>query len=106
MAPPSSGGGGGFVHPGVLVDKGQLDFVKARIAAKQQPWYDAYNAAAGSNLGSRGYTPHPRADVQCGPTSNPDIGCTDEKNDSAAAYTQALLWYNDGNKAPADKAIQ
>jgi ricin-type beta-trefoil lectin protein/alginate lyase len=114
VAPPSGGGGGagggggssGFVHPGVLVDKGQLDFVKAKIAAKQQPWYNAYNDANGSNLGSLSYTPHPRADVQCGPTSNPDIGCTDEKNDSAAAYTQALLWYYGGNKAHADKAIQ
>jgi len=99
----STGGNGAFVHPGVLVNRGQLDFVKAKIAAKAAPWYAAYNAANGSWLGSLSYTPHPRADVQCGPTSNPDIGCTDEKNDSAAAYTHALLWYYGGNKAHADR---
>jgi hypothetical protein len=96
----------GFVHPGVLVDREQLDFVKAKIAAKQAPWYAAYTAASNSALGSLSYTPHPRADVQCGPVSMPDIGCTDEKNDSAAAYTHALLWYYGGNAAHADKAIE
>jgi hypothetical protein len=105
-----AGGGGsapaGFVHPGVLVDQAQLDFVKAQIAAKKDPWLSAYNAAAASSLASLSYTPHPIADVQCGPVSNPDIGCTDEKNDSAAAYTHALLYYYGGDVAHAQKAVQ
>src|SRR5205085_585699 len=33
---------GGFIHPGVLVNRGQLDFVKAKIAAGTQPWKGAY----------------------------------------------------------------
>ena len=106
----AGGGGGsaptGFVHPGVLVDQAQLDFVKAQIAAKKDPWLSAYNAAAASSLASLSYTPHPIADVQCGPVSNPDIGCTDEKNDSAAAYTHALLYYYGGDVAHAQKAVQ
>ncbi len=96
----------GFVHPGVLVDQAQLDFVKAQIAAKKDPWLSAYNAAVASSLASPSYTPHPIADVQCGPVSNPDIGCTDEKNDSAAAYTHALLYYYGGDVAHAQKAVQ
>ncbi len=48
----------------------------------------------------------PHADVGCGPISNPDIGCTDEKSDVIAAYTQALLYYFSDNEAYAKKAIQ
>ncbi len=50
--------------------------------------------------------PTPRNDVQCGPTSMPDVGCTDEKNDVIAAYTHALLWYYTGQKPHATKAIE
>jgi hypothetical protein len=99
------GGGGSFVHPGVLVTKAQLDFVKAQIASSKEPWLQAYKQTSASSLASLSYTPHPIAVVQCGAYSNPDIGCSDEKNDAAAAYTHALLWYLGGDAAHAEKAI-
>jgi hypothetical protein len=106
--PQADGGGagtGGFQHPGVLVDRGQLDFVKAQLAAGAEPWKSALAAVTASPLASLAYTPHPIAVVQCGSFSNPDIGCTDEKNDAAAAYTHALLWYYGGDPQHAQKAI-
>ena len=102
----TSGGPGGFVHPGVLVDKGQLDFVKAKIAAGADPWKSALASAQGNSLASPTYTPMPLATVTCGPYSNPDIGCSAEKADAAAAYTHALLWYHTGDMAHAQKAIE
>jgi Alginate lyase len=96
----------GLVHPGILVDKGMLDFVKAQIAAGAQPWKGALAQASSDSLGSLTYTPAPRANVDCGPSSNPDLGCTDEKNDVAAAYTDALIWYHTGNQKYADMAIK
>jgi hypothetical protein len=109
----SSGSGGAsgsgplsFVHPGILVDKGMLDFVKGKIAAGTDPWKSALSKASSDSLGSLSYTAKPRAIVECGPTSNPDIGCTDEKNDVVAAYTDALIWYYTGDQKHADKAIQ
>lgn len=99
-------GSGGFIHPGILVDEGMLDFVKAKIAAGAEPWKSALAQASSSSFGSLSYTPHPRADVDCGPSSNPDDGCTDEKNDVAAAFTQALLWYHTGDVQHAQVAIQ
>lgn len=102
------GGGapGGFVHPGILVNRGMLDFVKGKLVAKAEPWQAALDAAKGSKFGALSYQPKPRADVQCGPTSNPDIGCSDEKNDVIAAYTHALLWHYTEQRAHADKAIE
>ena len=38
-------------------------------------------------------TPQPRATVECGSYSNPNYGCTDEREDAIAAYTDALAWY-------------
>ncbi|HEX3854867.1 MAG TPA: alginate lyase family protein [Polyangiaceae bacterium] len=57
-------------------------------------------------MGSLSYTATPHATVECGPSSNPDIGCTDEKNDVIAAYSDALIWYYTGDQKHADKAIQ
>ena len=107
------GSGGGpvkdpnaFVHPVVQVDKGQLDFVKAKLAASAEPWTGALAAMKKSSFASLSYQAKPRATVECGSFSNPDYGCTDEKNDVVAAYTHALLWYFTGDEAHAKKSIE
>jgi len=97
---------GAFRHPGVLINRAQLDFVKAKIQAGAEPWTSGYNKARTSSSGSLSYTPHPRSIVECGSSSNPNNGCTDERGDAMAAYTHALLWYNTGNSQHAQKAIQ
>ncbi len=109
----SGGAGGGpikdpnaFVHPGVQVDKGQLDFVKAKLAANAEPWSTALAELKKSSFAALDYQAMPRATVECGPTSNPDHGCTEEKNDVLAAYAHALLWYFTGDEAHAKKSIE
>ena len=89
---------GAFHHPGVLVNRAQLDFIKSKVAEGAEPWKSAFEAAKASDLGALDYTPKPRDEVCCGPRSNPDLGCKDEQHDSEAAYTQALLWYFSGNR--------
>ncbi|MCU7728665.1 alginate lyase family protein [Actinoplanes sp. KI2] len=94
-----------FNHPGVLVSRAQLDFVKGRVAAGAQPWLAAYNQMMASSYASLARTPKPRATVECGSYSNPNYGCTDEREDAIAAYTDALAWYLTGNAAYAQKSI-
>lgn len=94
-----------FTHPGVLVSRPQLDFVKAKVAAREQPWLAAYHQMIGSRFASLSRTPQPRAVVECGSYSNPNNGCTDEREDAIAAYTDALAWYITGNAAYAQKSI-
>jgi hypothetical protein len=96
----------GFYHPGVLVNRAQLEFVKAKVAEGVEPWKGAYEAAKASPLGSLTYTPTPRQTVECGPYSKPDLGCKDEQRDSAAAYTQALLWFISGDKTYAENSVR
>ncbi len=95
----------GFYHPGVLVNRAQLDFIKAKVAAGAEPWKSAFEAAKADPLGSLSYVAHPWKTCECGPFSKPDLGCKDEQHDSEAAYTQALLWYISGNKAYAENAV-
>jgi hypothetical protein len=95
-----------FVHPGVLVNAGQLAFVRAKVEAGEQPWKSAYDKMRNSDYGKLNYQAHPRANVECGSQSNPNHGCSDEREDAIAAYTHALLWSMTGNSAHAEKAIQ
>jgi hypothetical protein len=103
---PAVGSKGGFRHPGVLINRAQLDFIKSKVAAGAEPWKSAFEAAKSNELGSLSFTPHAWATCECGPRSNPDLGCKDEQRDSEAAYTQALLWHISGNKAYAENAIK
>jgi hypothetical protein len=97
-----------FQHPGVLVSRAQLDYVKIMVAAHTEPFYSAFLKAQNSNIGSLTYQPFgPPSDgfIKCGPTSNPNIGCSNADNDSSAAYLQSLLWYITGNQQYANNAI-
>ncbi|WP_433441018.1 alginate lyase family protein [Nonomuraea sp. CA-141351] len=95
-----------FTHPGVLVSRGQLDFVRSKVNAGAQPWKGAYDQMIASSLASLSRTPKPRAVVECGSYSNPNYGCTDERQDALAAYTDALAWYITRDSRYAEKAIQ
>jgi hypothetical protein len=59
----------------------------------------------GSPFASLSRTPKPRATVECGSYSNPNNGCTEEREDAIAAYTTALAWSLTGNAAYAQKSI-
>jgi len=96
----------GFYHPGILVNRAQLEFIKSKVASGAEPWKSAFEAAKSSEYGARDYRPHAWKTCECGPFSKPDLGCKDEQRDSAAAYTQALLWSITGDKTYAENAIK
>ena len=100
----------GFVHPGVMYTRAQLDFVQAKLAANQTPWTTAYTnmlnspAANGPNDGvkfsSATYTPNPHqwggrgAYNGDGSTNDSDL-----QNDMKGALCHALMWYYKGNRS-------
>jgi hypothetical protein len=85
-----------FVHPGTLSSKAELDFVKAKIAAQQQPWLGAYNQLVATGyMGA--YTK----------TTSPQDGAENaQRDDARKAYACALAWYYTGNVTYANTAIQ
>src|SRR5260221_14569863 len=82
-----------FHHPGILLNRAQLDLIKQRVVAGTEPQKTAFAALLASPLAAPDYTPTPRATVECGSYSRPDLGCKDERRDSAAAYSQAIAWH-------------
>lgn len=99
-APPA-----GFIHPGVLVNRAQLEEIHRRYQAGIQPQKGAVDALKASPYGALVYQSKPRFQVECGPYSTPDLGCKDEQRDAAAAYGQALLWAATGDDRYAKNAI-
>jgi hypothetical protein len=96
----------GFRHPGILLNRAQLDLVRDKIQQGAAPWKPAFDNARADLHASLSWTPRPREIVECGSSSNPNFGCTDERDDAEAAYTDALLWYFTGNEAYARKSIE
>jgi len=95
-----------FVHPGVTVSQAQLDFTRTKVNAGAQPWKGAFDQMLASKYADLNRTPKPRATVECGPYSDPNYGCTDEREDAIAAYTDALAWYITRDDRYAKKAIE
>ena len=112
-----------FVHPGILVGTTQLNFVKAKLAAGQEPWTSSYTTflrvhpSAGTQqsvpFASLRYVAQPVNNMSCssGGSANQSQGCLSERFDATAAYADALAWYYDHNlgtnrEAYAQKAIQ
>ncbi|MET0418420.1 MAG: hypothetical protein ABW022_20605 [Actinoplanes sp.] len=65
-----------FTHPGVLVSRPQLDFVKGKVNAGAQPWLGAYQQMMASRYASLSRTPKPRATVECGSHAPPRSSST------------------------------
>jgi hypothetical protein len=95
-----------FRHPGILLNRAQLDLIKQRVAGGIEPQKTAFAALLKSPLADLAYAPNPRATIECGPYSRPDLGCKDERRDATAAYTQALAWVVTGNERYARNAIR
>ena len=95
-----------FQHPGVLVSRGQLDLARRNALAGTQPWKAAYDAMRASSYAALSWSPKPRAIVECGSSSNPNHGCSDERGDAIAAYTHALMWYITQDTRYAQKSVQ
>ncbi|NQX01476.1 alginate lyase family protein [bacterium] len=87
-----------FVHPGALSSKAELDFVKGRIQAGAQPWKGEFEQIRNSDLATRG--PHGLANID---SKNHDANLS--RDDAAAAYTQALLWYFSEDEVSARRSI-
>jgi hypothetical protein len=95
-----------WVHPGAMISQSQLDFIREKVTNHEQPWEDAYNALLSNADIANPSDPSPPAIIECGSYSNPDVGCRAERNDSIAAYGNALAWAISGETRYAQQAIK
>ena len=72
----------------MLVSRAQLDFVKAQVQAKVEPFYTQFLHAQADPYGDLHYKmkgPPENGAIACGPDSQPDTGCHAEDADASAA---------------------
>jgi hypothetical protein len=89
-----------------MISQSQLDFIREKVKNGQQPWKDAYASLLADDGVSNPTDPSPHVIVECGPYSDPDVGCTLERTDSIAAYGNALAWAISGSRKYAQQAIK
>lgn len=97
---------GQFTHPGIAHSRESIDFVKARIAAGEQPWLAAWERLNESRYSSADWKPQPFEHVERGPYNDPNIGSSEFSSDARAAYNHALCWALSNEEAHAKKAVE
>ncbi|RLS47758.1 MAG: hypothetical protein DWH84_00090 [Planctomycetota bacterium] len=85
-----------FVHPGGVNNKLDLDFVKAKIHAGEQPWTGVFSQV--KRLATRGT--HELTHIS---SRNNDANIS--KDDARRAYANALSWYYTDDEVYAQQAI-
>lgn len=95
-----------FVHPGVIHTEEGIDFVRGKIAAKEEPWLGAWKELNDSRYASPDWKPKAFPKVERGPYNDPDVGSTEFTDDGRAAYTHALRWVLGGDEASAKKSAE
>ena len=95
-----------MVHPGMLHSRAELEFVKARVKAGQEPWKSAWEQLRAHSTAQLSWTPKPIAHVLRGAYNRPDVGGSNLQRDASAAYAHALQWFITDNPAHAQKAVE
>ncbi len=90
-----------FKHPGILHSQADLDFVRARLAAGEEPWTSALAAMKGNEYCRLDYKPKIVSVIN---PHDKTVGYL--MKDASAAYGHALLWSLTGEEAHAEKAIE
>lgn len=92
-----------FVHPGMLQNKADLDYMKAKIKSGDQPWVAAYERLL--EEASLDFEPNAYTHVIRGSYGRQGEGHRELTASAMEAYRHALLWYITDNPEHAEKAI-
>lgn len=92
-----------FTHPGTLHNQADLDRMKAKVAAQEEPWLSGYNMLLSSPYNNLGWPAYNVDYIVRGSTGN---NYTRSQQDAQLIYTQALIWHLTGNTAYANRAVE
>lgn len=95
-----------IVHPGILQTRADLEFMKAKIKAGEEPWKSSWDLWVTSEVGSLDFTPEPFAHVIRGAYDAGDKGGREIQQSADAANNHALQWYVTRDEAHARKVIE
>jgi hypothetical protein len=97
---------GPIEHPGILQTRADLEFMKAKIKAGEEPWKSAWELWLSSADASLDFKPKPFVHVIRGAYDAGDQGGRELQESANAANNHVMQWCMSGNEAHARKAIE
>ena len=95
-----------IVHPGILQTHADIEFMKAKIKAGEEPWKSAWNVWLTSPGASLDFKPKPFVHVIRGAYAAGERGGVELSESANAANNHVVQWCVTGNEAHARKAIE
>lgn len=83
-----------FEHPGVLLEKTDIEFVRQKVSNEVEPWFSSYKSMLASPLANRSYLPTAKWDsMACGGPDGEGIAqrCKIERGCSCCIYPSSCL---------------
>lgn len=100
------GGNRQIVHPGILQTRADLEFMKARIEAGEEPWKSAWKMWLGGAGSSLDFKPKPFVHVTRGAYAAGELGSRELSESASVVNNHVMQWYVTGDEAHARKAIE
>jgi hypothetical protein len=95
-----------IVHPGILQTRADLEFMKAKIKAGEEPWKSSWALWLAGPIASLDFTPKPFAHIVRGAGGAGQQGGRELSESADAANNHAMQWYVSGDEAHARKVIE
>ena len=95
-----------IVHPGILQTRSDLEFMKAKVRAGEEPWISGWKLWRSSPAASLDFQPQPFTHVVRGAYDIPDRGGKEIQASADAAENHVIQWYITEDEAHARKAIE
>ena len=95
-----------IVHPGILQTRADLEFLKAKVKAQEEPWKSAWDRLQAEPNSSLDFKPKPYAHIIRGAYGARQKGGAELSASANAANSHVLQWFVTGNEAYARKAIE
>ena len=95
-----------IIHPGILQTRADLDFMRTKIKAGEEPWKSAWDRLQAEPNSSLDFKPQPFAHIIRGAYGAGQKGGAELSASAEAVNSHVLQWYVTGNEAYARKAIE
>jgi len=95
-----------IVHPGILQTCADLEFMKARIKAGEEPWKSAWEMWLASPGSSLDFHPRPFVHIVRGAGGAGEQGGSELSESARVVNNHVMQWYVTGDEAHARKAIE
>jgi hypothetical protein len=95
-----------FVHPGILQNRSDLDFMKAKVLQGEEPWKTAWDNLLSLPTSSLDFVPQPQTHIYRGSYGAGQTGVNELNGSISAVQSHVLQWWISKKEAHAHKCVE